>query len=189
MAASACEIAVICAGQFISSPAAQKLLSFLIPVRTSSIHESLHAIEQIRTARIFLVGCILVNIGAGIRVSCFHTLGRLFTFEPAMRKDHKLVTTGPYALVRHPAYSGGYLMIIGIVLCHISSGSWLRESGAMENQIVKGLFSGWVISLAALFGATIARINKEDDALRVEFGKSWETWASNVKYRLFPGVY
>lgn len=59
----------------------------------------------------------------------------------------------------------------------------------MDNGVVRGVFGGWMLSLMILFGATFARINKEDDALRNEFGKSWESWASHVKYRLVPGVY
>ncbi len=34
-----------------------------------------------------------------------------------------------------------------------------------------------------------ARIKKEDDMLRKEFGRSWEQWVERVPYRIIPGIY
>lgn len=33
-------------------------------------------------------------------------LGNLFTFEVMIRKNHKLITDGPYAYLMHPSYTG-----------------------------------------------------------------------------------
>ncbi|GAW01792.1 ICMT-domain-containing protein [Lentinula edodes] len=65
--------------------------------------------------------------GGYIRYRCYQELGRMFTFEMTIMKEHKLVTTGPYAWVRHPAYTGVICTISGIVMVHCASGSWLIE--------------------------------------------------------------
>lgn len=46
------------------------------------------------------------------------------SFAPATIKlapDQKVISTGPYALVRHPMYFGGLIMFVGIPL---ALGSW-----------------------------------------------------------------
>ena len=116
-------------------------------------------------------------------------LGRLFTFELSMRKDHELIIDGPYSVVRHPSYTGGFAVVFGAALCHLSSGSWLRESGVLENGVVRGLVFAWIVLAVAFQGMIFIRVKKEDDMLRAAFGKSWDIWARSVKYRLVPGVF
>jgi protein-S-isoprenylcysteine O-methyltransferase Ste14 len=41
-----------------------------------------------------------------------------------------------------------------------------------------------LISLFAL-----ARMSKEDMALRNQFGKKWDDWVKRVPYSIFPGIY
>ena len=36
---------------------------------------------------------------------------------------------------------------------------------------------------------TLARMSKEDIALRNQFGKKWDDWANRVPYSIFPGIY
>ncbi|KAG2126910.1 hypothetical protein DEU56DRAFT_959007, partial [Suillus clintonianus] len=67
-----------------------------------------------------------------IRLWCFRTLGRFFTFELGVRKGHKLVTTGPYAVVRHQSYAGAALLSIGLFILHGSWSSLIRRSGVLN---------------------------------------------------------
>jgi protein-S-isoprenylcysteine O-methyltransferase Ste14 len=39
-------------------------------------------------------------------LAAFHALGRHFTLQLGVFKDHKLMTSGSFALVRHPSYIG-----------------------------------------------------------------------------------
>ena len=41
--------------------------------------------------------------------------------------------------------------------------------------------------LAFIF--VLARMSKEDIALRNQFGKKWDDWAKRVPYSIFPGIY
>jgi protein-S-isoprenylcysteine O-methyltransferase Ste14 len=43
--------------------------------------------------------------GASLRLWCFKCLQKFFTFNVTVKKDHKLITTGPYSLLVHPAVS------------------------------------------------------------------------------------
>ncbi len=55
-------------------------------------------------------------IGVGIAIWARLYLGRNWSSRPAVKEHHELVTTGPYAYVRHPIYTGLILMAIGTAL-------------------------------------------------------------------------
>lgn len=50
-------------------------------------------------------GVAVCLAGAAGRLWCYRTLGRLFTFDLAIRPRHALVTSGPYRYARHPSYT------------------------------------------------------------------------------------
>lgn len=133
----------------------------------------------------------MVVTGAWIRRRCYATLGKFFTFDLSIRKDHKLVTSGPYSIVRHPSYTGVVFVGIGSALFHATAGSWLVEcSGLFPNGAHgKGLYIYWVVQLALAFAGIFKRINREDAMLKKTFGKQWVEWAQTVPYCLVPGLY
>jgi protein-S-isoprenylcysteine O-methyltransferase Ste14 len=145
------------------------------------------ALARLYPTNAFIAGTILAFTGAIIRILCFRELGRLFTFDFCIRKDHKLITTGPYGYVRHPSYSGSLMHLIGALMCHLSAGSWLTECGALRNPIVvvSGLF--WLFIAASRTIYAVIRSKEEDEGLRKEFGKQWDAWAARVNYRVIPG--
>jgi protein-S-isoprenylcysteine O-methyltransferase Ste14 len=51
-------------------------------------------------------------------------LGAMWSAVPAVREGHKLRTTGPYAVTRHPIYTGMLGMLLGTALL-IGYGQWL----------------------------------------------------------------
>lgn len=76
--------------------------------------------DSIRLTPLFLLGTSMTAFGGFIRWRCYRELGKLFTFEMSIRKNHKLVMSGPYAVVRHPGYTGILFTIVGIVCWHAS---------------------------------------------------------------------
>ena len=44
------------------------------------------------------------------------TLGRFFTVDVTIEKDHELVERGPFRIVRHPSYTGVLLAFVGLAL-------------------------------------------------------------------------
>lgn len=71
--------------------------------------------ERIHLSSSFFFGSFMTTMGAWIRYKCYKTLGKLFTFEMTIGKDHALITSGPYSVVRHPAYTGTLAAFIGLV--------------------------------------------------------------------------
>lgn len=58
-------------------------------------------------------GSILIAGWGVLFVWTFQTLGKNLTDTVVTRKDHSLVTTGPYRYVRHPFYTSFFIAIIG----------------------------------------------------------------------------
>jgi protein-S-isoprenylcysteine O-methyltransferase Ste14 len=71
---------------------------------------------------LFAVGLSLILLGSLLRRYCFRTLGEYFTGDVRARSDQPVIGTGPYTLIRHPSYTAGMMMFIGIGL---ALGSWL----------------------------------------------------------------
>lgn len=70
---------------------------------------------------LFVVGVCMIILGSLLRRYCWRTLGQYFTGDVRARPDQPVIRTGPYRLVRHPSYTAGMMMFIGIGL---ALGSW-----------------------------------------------------------------
>ena len=147
----------------------------------------------------FLVGCLLpfglVVLGARIRLSAYKELGPSFTFK--LNAPRKLVTTGLYAWVRHPSYTGTLLVWTGAVaLAWRADGvilSCLVQGGDEMSEVVRTrwVISGCVIGLYVLKRAFIVglRVPREEKMMGSVFGAEWERYRRRVKWRLVPGVW
>lgn len=114
-----------------------------------------------------LLGDALVALGLMIdlRVFAENSYGAS-TIEKM--EGQTLITTGPYALVRHPMYVGVLIMFFGIPL---ALGSW------------------WgILPVLATVPILMLRIVDEEKMLRGEL-KGYETYMRDVRYRLLPGVW
>ncbi|KIJ60839.1 hypothetical protein HYDPIDRAFT_138568 [Hydnomerulius pinastri MD-312] len=138
---------------------------------------------------VFIVGSLLVTSAGLLRWQCYRTLGRFFTFELSVKKDHRLVTQGPYSVVRHPSYSGTLLLTTGMLLVNAHPESWLRTSGVLDFTPLKIILLGWAGVTVAIATSLFARSAHEDQLMRKEFGAEWDRWASTVRYRIIPGIY
>lgn len=73
-----------------------------------------------------------------------------------------LVTTGPYAHMRHPLYSSNTYIALGAIFFHLG---------------VSGLFLVFIIAIA-FFEYALARA--EDRFLEEKFGDTWRAWAQRT---------
>lgn len=71
---------------------------------------------------LFVVGVLLMFLGSMLRRYCWRTLGEYFTGDVSVKPDQPIISSGPYRLVRHPSYTAGMMMYIGI---GFALGSWL----------------------------------------------------------------
>ena len=62
------------------------------------------------------LGATVALAGALIAAWAKVTLGRLFSATFGVKEGHRLVTTGPYAIVRHPIYTGMVAFLAGSAL-------------------------------------------------------------------------
>ncbi|KAG1787276.1 uncharacterized protein HD556DRAFT_1247106 [Suillus plorans] len=149
----------------------------------------LRALHPTPISPAFLAGSLAITIGGVLRFSCMSTLGKYWSWPLSVRREHRLVTSGPYSIVRHPSYAGFLLQYIGLLAMYGEQGSWLRQSGILQVPLVN------VLVVILLFGLTlcawmcITRPLVEDKMLQRALGKDWENWAKRVRYRLLPGVY
>ncbi|KIJ59630.1 hypothetical protein HYDPIDRAFT_118250 [Hydnomerulius pinastri MD-312] len=134
---------------------------------------------------VVLIACVLGVLGMGIRLWCYRALGRLFTFQLALLSKHKLVTTGPYAFVRHPAYTGAILALSSATLANTTRGSWAYECGV----VYTGWGAVWVLWVVLSSVIMVERCVREDQILHAAFGEQWEQWSQKVDYRLVPWLF
>lgn len=177
------EVAVIIGG---ADPRIYDILSAaLVP----SGHSALDA-SKIRITPPFLVGWFFALSGGLIRLASYRALGDLFTFELTIRKEHKLITSGPYSIVRHPSYTAIVMAVFGYCTCQLSPGSWLRECSGLSLHGTAGkvLLTIWAATCMVILSALVARTYREDALLRKEFG-DWDQWAKEVPWRLIPFIY
>lgn len=151
--------------------------------------EPSNSASGLQVTPIFLFGWCTTVLGVGLRIACFRLLGPRFTFTLSIRGDHALVTSGPYAVVRHPSYTGFMLAWAGDVLCHVSAGSWFAECSGWSVRATGVLWWIWAIWALFLVCVLVPRIVKEDEMLRKQFGTEWGGWSKKVPYCLIPGIY
>ncbi|KAI0653099.1 ICMT-domain-containing protein [Cubamyces menziesii] len=176
--ASLAEIAVLIA-QNASSPTSSKVLSFLLPNPGASL----------RLTPISALACAL-GIGGGLlRVWCHRTLGKYFTWQVSVQTEHKLVTSGPYAIVRHPSYTAWSVMNAGNFLLLLSKGSYVVESGLLRSIWGKAAVFGAIGYMSFVSYSLIRRVPIEDAVLEKEFGPQWQEWTKRTPYCLIPFVY
>jgi protein-S-isoprenylcysteine O-methyltransferase Ste14 len=145
--------------------------------------------KNLRLTPLSVGGVLFIAFGTLIRMWCYRKLKNLFTFEVSIRKDHKLVTTGPYSVVRHPSYSGMLVAYIGLTCWHGSRGSWLRESGVLDTVGGKVFFGTFTAYILGILAALLKRGPVEDCGLRKTFGNQWDEWARRVPYLYVPWIY
>ncbi|KAJ3557175.1 hypothetical protein NM688_g1610 [Phlebia brevispora] len=153
------------------------------------VHEPYRNVSDIRLTPVWLAGSALMIMGSLIRLSCYHTLGRFFTWDLAIEDNHKLITSGPYAVVRHPGYVGNTMIGLGTILCHLGAGSWFVSYGGLESFAGKLFAAAWSFMVLYVPATLLRRVNTEDEVLRREFGEEWEAYARETPYKLIPYVY
>ena len=115
------------------------------------------------------IGCCFFVLGLALRWYSIIYLGRFFTTNVAIAKDHRLIDSGPYRYIRHPSYSGALLAVFGFALS----------------------FSNWASFLIVFVPVCVVqlwRIHVEEDALISGLGEQYRAYMQRTK-RLIPLIY
>ena len=153
MVFSIAEITVIIAQTFPSFPISKMILENVIFGCNGG---------QIQFTIAAAMGIALGITGAVLRARYYRELGKFFRFEMTIMKDHSLVKMGPYDVVRHPGYAATFMTNTAIFLLYATKGSWVRESGLLENltgKIITGIFAA-MVALGPL--GVLTRMKDED---------------------------
>jgi len=114
-------------------------------------------------------GIVLLAAGSLLRRICFRILGEYFTAAVTVRAGQPVIETGPYHWIRHPGYTAGFIMFLGIGLAF---GNWLSLA-------IFFLEIGIVYS---------RRISAEEKALLDTLGEPYRAYMARTK-RFIPFVF
>ena len=113
-------------------------------------------------------GIALTAIGLGFALWARFTIGRNWGALITVQKGHKIVRSGPYAIVRHPIYSGFIVATLGTAIAHGDAAGLVATA------------------LVAACWAYKARL--EESFLIEKFGADYEEYRRDVK-GLIPGIW
>lgn len=120
-----------------------------------------------QSREIFAAGLALEIVGTAFAIWARLALGGNWSGRPSLMANHELVTSGPYALARHPIYTGLLLAALGTAL---AIGEW---------RCLAGVF--------ALGSAFFIKIRAEEQLMMQAFADSYPAYRRRVK-ALIPGV-
>lgn len=111
------------------------------------------------------VGAVVLIAATGFTIWARVRLGLMWTSAPVERQGHELRTDGPYAIVRHPIYTGILGMFIGTA--------------------VLMLFGGWVVAVLLAVVLVQWKIGVEEKLMTEAFPGTYEEYKRRVP-RLIP---
>lgn len=115
------------------------------------------------------IGLALIVAGVIIRFTAIRSLGRFFTVKLAIDNEHRLINTGLYKTIRHPAYTGSMLSFLGLGL----------------------YFNNWLslfVIVIPVYSAFIYRINVEEKLLLQQKELNYSEYMKHTK-KLIPFIY
>ena len=110
----------------------------------------------------------LMLLSVFLFISATRAMGANWSVVARMREGHELVTSGIFARLRHPIYTGmaAFLAALAIAFGHTTS---------------------LILTVPLFVLGTWIRISEEERLLRAEFGGAYDDYAARVK-RFVPGV-
>lgn len=118
---------------------------------------------------VFILGLVLMCAGIALRQWAVVLLGRFFTVDVRVHPDQPVVERGPYRWVRHPAYTGMLLTLLGMGL---ALGNW----------------AALTVLIVVPAAGIVVRIRAEERALLHGLGEPYRRFAA-TRSRLIPRVW
>jgi protein-S-isoprenylcysteine O-methyltransferase Ste14 len=112
-----------------------------------------------------LVAVLVALAGAFLVLSSVRTLGKEWSLTARITEGHRLVTSGPYSLVRNPIYTGMWGLQLGT--CMAFSAWWAG-------------YKMVAITAMIYYVGTVIRVGREERLLRAEFGTAFDEYARRV---------
>lgn len=110
-----------------------------------------------------IIGVLLCALGVGLAIWARVTIGRNWGMPMSQKENPELVTSGPYAFIRHPIYTGVLTAMLGSVIGH---------------DVI------WLLPLI-LFGAYFAYSARREEKLMIEeFPEQYPAYMSRTRMLL-----
>ena len=140
----------------------------LIALRVPLVSHELRAMQGYQNRSIVLgaVGAALAVLGVGLAVLARTYLGRNWGMPMSHKEDPELVTGGPYALLRHPIYTGITLMMLGSAI-----------GGSIH----------WTLPLVAAVAYFVHSARREEALMRAQFPDAYPPYMRRT-WMLIPFV-
>ena len=119
------------------------------------------------TTLVYSMGLALAAGGALLAILSRALLGRNWSATVQLKKEHELITSGPYRLVRHPIYTGFLLLFLG-------------------NAVMVGDWRG-LLAVAIVFASFWRKLRLEETWLTHHFGEPYRLYQARTK-ALIPAV-
>jgi protein-S-isoprenylcysteine O-methyltransferase Ste14 len=120
-----------------------------------------------RTEALFVSGAFMMIAGLSFAAWARVHLGEYWSGNVTLKAGHRLIRTGPYAIVRHPIYTGLLLALLGT---------------AVAVDEVRG-----ILAVLIAIEAHARKLRLEERWLTEEFGGEYERYRREVK-ALVPGI-
>ncbi|MEP6573941.1 MAG: isoprenylcysteine carboxylmethyltransferase family protein [Gemmatimonadota bacterium] len=106
-------------------------------------------------------GVAITLASAWLSIGAVRALGKQWSLQARVLSDHELITTGPFAIVRHPIYTSllGLCIVMGLALSTLPV---------------------LAVAIAFCFAGTAVRIRSEEALLREKFGARYTDYANYV---------
>ncbi|HUN66525.1 MAG TPA: isoprenylcysteine carboxylmethyltransferase family protein [Bacteroidota bacterium] len=108
-----------------------------------------------------LLAAVISLLSVWLVMAAINALGKFWSLSARLVEDHRLITTGPYSLVRHPIYSGLFGLMIATGICVSSTAGLIVACGIY------------------LVGFSI-RAGREEALLLSQFGASYEEYREST---------
>jgi protein-S-isoprenylcysteine O-methyltransferase Ste14 len=114
------------------------------------------------------LGCLLTILGVAGTFYCRHQLGRFWTAETTLKKDHQVMDQGIYGTIRHPIYTFAILLYLGLGL----------------------VFATWwnILCAAGVILAYLLKTKNEEMFLEQRLA-GYAEYKERVRYRLIPRIW
>jgi protein-S-isoprenylcysteine O-methyltransferase Ste14 len=101
-----------------------------------------------------MLGAVLTVAGVAFAIWARRHIGKNWSAQVTIRKEHELIRTGPYARIRHPIYTGLLLAVAGTAIA-------IGEYRA-------------IVAFAVIAVGFVVKAKREEAFLATQFGRAFE---------------
>jgi protein-S-isoprenylcysteine O-methyltransferase Ste14 len=106
-------------------------------------------------------GTLLAFVGVAFWIYTQNVLDKYWSPQLQIQKEHKLITTGPYKVIRHPIYTAMFIWVIGLAF--------------FTANMIFALFALLTIFLLIL------RVPKEEKMMTDQFGDEYKKYMQSTR--------